>query len=224
MEDLINIALADDKYIYRIGFKREIKRYAKIRLLYEAEDGSDLIDILKKRVRPDIILMDLIMPKVNGIEATRYVRDNYPSILVAGISENGNNPYVDDFIEAGGNAFLSKENLHIDLNYALSELLLKGYYFNNYFPQDHVSEILNLTGKKLFFRDGKRFTDKEILVMHWLSKHYTTNEIAEELKISRESIKKYKSSILSKIQASSDTEIMAYAMRHGYSQEITSNT
>lgn len=213
MNEPISIALADDNYIYRVGFKRELKRIeANIKLLFEAENGEDLINKLKSQ-RPDVVLTDMLMPRMDGVDATRIIKKEYPSLMVVGLSEMYDNPYLTDFIEAGGNSYLSKESLHVDFVKALKDLMHTGYHFNNAFSKEAVESVLNKNGKKLILRDGKRFSEKEVMVMRLISQHKTINRMAEELNMSVESIKKYKASLHNKLQVKKDSEIMAYAIK-----------
>jgi DNA-binding NarL/FixJ family response regulator len=216
MNEPISIALADDNYIYRVGFKRELKKIeANIKLIFEAENGEDLIEKLKSQ-RPDIVLTDMLMPRMDGVDATRIIKKEYPTLLVVGLSEMHTNPYVDDFIEAGGNSYLSKESLHVDFLNAVEDLITTGYHFNTTFTKEKVESVLTKLGKKLILRDGKRFSEKEVLVMRLISQHKTINRMAEELNMSVESIKKYKASLHNKLKVKKDSEIMAYAIKMGY--------
>ncbi len=216
MNEPISIALADDNYIYRVGFKREIKKLeANIKLIFEAEDGRDLVDKLRTQ-RPDVVLVDMVMPRMDGVDATRIIKKEYPSLLVVGLSEMQDNPYVNDFIEAGGNSYLSKESLHVDFITAMEDLLTTGYHFNTSYSRNKVEDILGKMGKKLILRDGKRFSEKEVMVMRLISQHKTINRMAEELNMSVESIKKYKASLHNKLKVKKDSEIMAYAIKMGY--------
>lgn len=211
----IVIALADDNYIYRLGIKRELKKYPQVRLLFEAENGEELIDKLKIQ-RPHIVLTDILMPIMDGVDATRIIKKLYPTQLVAGLSEVHDNPYIADFIEAGGNAYFTKESLHVNFIESLLELMNTGYYFTNTFTREGVEATLAKQGKALKFRDGKRFSEKEVLVMRLISQHKTINSIAEELNLSVDSIKKYKASLHHKLHTKMDSEIMAYAIKVGY--------
>lgn len=211
----IVIALADDNYIYRVGMKRELKKYPQIRLLFEADNGQDLLDKLKQQ-RPHIVLTDILMPLMNGVEVTAAIKKLYPTLLVAGLSEVHDNPFVPDFIAAGGNAYFTKESIHVNFVESLYELLHKGYCFNENFKREDVEAALHHQGKALKFRDGKRFTEKEILVMRLISQHKTITGIAEDLNLSIDSIKKYKAGIHAKLGTKMDSEIMAYAVKVGF--------
>lgn len=220
MKEPISIALADDNYIYRIGFKRELKKWPHVRLIFEAEDGEELIRKLKLQ-RPDVVLTDIAMPKIDGIEATSIIKKEFPALLVAGLSELSHVDYITDFTLAGGNAFLSKKHLHINFEQILDDLIHTGFHFNNIFDKDSVEKVLRDNGKKLHLRDGKRFTEKEIMVMRHISKHKTLSKIADELNVSVDSIKKYKASVHHKINSKMDSEIMAYAIKMGYAEDIS---
>ena len=105
---LFKVILVDDHKIIREGLRALLEKEGNIEIIGEAEDGTIALQMLKKSV-PDIIVMDISMPKLNGIEATRQIKHDYPDIRIIALSMHRDNLYISNMLEAGASAFLLKD-------------------------------------------------------------------------------------------------------------------
>ena len=131
MSELIKIVLADDEELFRKGLLFLLQREANIEVLYEASNGQELVDYLKDcKEYPNIILMDLKMPFLNGVEATKLIHKEYSSINVIALTSYNTESFIANMINVGASSYLVKSASPQEMLNTIKEVSEKGFYYN----------------------------------------------------------------------------------------------
>lgn len=137
----ITVAIADDYKVFREGLKAILSADENIVILFEADNGAELLDTLQTQ-SPDIILMDLKMPVMGGIEATKEVRKKYPHIKVLVISMYEDEKFITHLVKNGANGYLLKNTEPEDIRHAIYSLTENGYYFNEPIENELLRDLI----------------------------------------------------------------------------------
>src|SRR5207253_5878890 len=127
----IRVAIADDHKIFRKGVILSLRHYSNLKFVLEAENGQQLLEGIEE-AKPDVILMDLRMPVKDGIETTKYISLHYPHIFVLVLTMHEEEKFVLHLMENGANGYLLKSTDPAEIKKAISEVIEKGYYLNNF--------------------------------------------------------------------------------------------
>lgn len=199
------IAIVDDHRILRDGIKALLKEMSNVELVGEASNGIEFLNLIKG-VALDLVLMDINMPKMNGIEATREALKILPELKVLVLSMHDDAAYYDSMIQIGVHGFLLKESNYNELQKAI-ESVMDG---NPYFSQDLLLKLLK--NKKSSSQVVINDREKELLTL--ICKGLSTSEIAEKLFLSVSSIEKLRSDLLVKTNSNNSTALAVYAIKH----------
>ncbi len=205
----IRIVIVDDHAMLRRGLQVFLMSYADLELVGEAGNGKEGLAVCAEK-RPDIVLMDLLMPIMDGITATRLIRQDFPDIQVIALTSFGEEGLIRDVIEAGAISYLFKKILADDLADAI-RAARQG--ISTYAPE--VTEILIKSSNKphsLF----ANLTPREREVLGLMVKGKGNNEIADELMIELSTAKSHVGAILAKLGVSSRTEVIALAIEDSF--------
>jgi len=213
----IKILLADDHAILRDGLKVLLQTDKVFKILGEAGDGQEVVELVKKLL-PDIVILDINMPKLNGIEAARAIRkfDKKVRILILTMHEQEN--YIVDAISSGINGYIFKMSDTEEFLFALKELAAGRDYFS-----DKVSKIvvkgIQSKAQKTDDLDKVHITTREKEILKLLAKGLTSQEIAETLFISYFTVGQHRKNILEKLGLKNTAELVFYAVREGLVDE-----
>lgn len=175
----IKIAIADDYPVFRDGLKAILSSDEQIEIMLEADNGADLLEKLT-RLSPDIILMDLKMPVMGGMEATRLVRQKYPHIKVLVISMYEDELFITHLVKTGANGYLLKNAEPEDIRKAIYAVTENGYYFNEPIAKELLRELITSNNLLPTFNPGIELTDSEKEVLIKLSLHPGDQSITSE--------------------------------------------
>ena len=213
MKKPIHIAIVDDHVIMRQGLISLLAEYEEINILFDANNGKELMDNLKSS-KPDIVLLDIAMPIMNGKEALEKIQLKYPKIKVIMMSEYFHDEHIIEFIKAGACAFLPK-NCNIDkLLDAFNHVYEHGYYYDN-----RISAVLASMLKKTPL-DTKvvadtEFTKQEIKIIKLVCLKKSNVEIADELHVSVRTIESHRYNISKKTNTTNTMDLIEHAERNG---------
>jgi len=203
---MINIILVDDHSIFRESLKRLLMAEKIGNVIAEARNGKEFLEIIENTL-PDLVLMDIAMPIMDGVEATRRAIDKHPGLQIIALSMFGDEKYYQKMIEAGAKGFVLK-NADIDeLENAISEVISGGNWFSN--------ELL----RKVIFSMSKNnvnelLSSREHEVLRFICKGYSNEQIAQELNLSFDTIKWHRSNILSKTGCKNTASLIMYSIRN----------
>ena len=214
MPDLIKVIICDDQDIVREGLKTILEADEEIKIIATAEDGEDLFRKIDSTGVPDLVLMDLKMPVMNGIQATRQLRSRYPKTKVLILTTYDDDQWVMDAIRAGASGYMLKDTPRIDLIDAV-----KGTLLGQTFVDPSVA------GKMLAMAAGTmprpvesstpdiRPREKQILVL--IARGLSNADIAAELYLSEGTVRNYASALFSRIGVADRTQAAIAALRYG---------
>ncbi|MDA3952602.1 MAG: response regulator transcription factor [Bacteroidales bacterium] len=208
MKEKIKIFLVDDHTLFREGLVFLLSDSNFISEIYEAENGKEL---LKKilNVKPDIILMDIEMPEMNGIEATREVLKLYPETKIIALSMYANENYYSEMIDAGARGFLLKNSKFEDVQKAINEV----HQGKNYFSPEILDAIIKSLNKKNK-KQNTDLTEREIEILYNICKGLSNQAIADILYISKRTVDKHRENILFKTQSKNTAGLVIYAIKN----------
>lgn len=206
---LIRVALVDDQPLFRAGISSLLKEYDNIQVVLEASNGKELMDRIK-RPKPHVILLDIEMPEMNGIETTRELKEKYPEIKVIILTMHNEEEFIFDLMTKGAHGFLPKDKSVEELVAAIYSVMEKGKYYN-----DEVMEIL-VKGSKGLVKDLKMnsLTEREVEIIKMICKQKTNKEIGESMGVSMRTIENHRTTILLKTNTKNVAGIVMYALKH----------
>jgi DNA-binding NarL/FixJ family response regulator len=208
MEKKTKVFIVEDHAIFREGLKRVISEMDNVELIGEAENGAMFLEMLKK-VSPDVVLMDIQMPVMDGIEATDRAIKHDPSLKILVISMFGEEEYVYSMVEKGVAGFILKTSGILDLERAIKKVSDGQQYYSE--------EIMGLLVKKFRSIDTIEkitFTDKEKEVLRMLCKGFSNNDIADKLFMSVRTVEGYRNKLLQKTGSANVINLVIYALKN----------
>jgi len=211
----LQIMIVEDQHIFRKGLIMLLKEIRGVNIFGEASNGEEFLTMIEKE-RPDIVFMDIQMPVMNGIEATKKALDLYPSLKIVAISMFGDEEYLVSMIEAGVKGFLLKTVEEYELNKAIDLVADNKNYFSD--------ELLPVLTNSLVNRKTKpeandselkeELTKREIEVLNLICKGYTIKEIADQLFISQRTVDGHKANLFRKTGVDSSVKLVTFAIRN----------
>jgi len=210
----IRILLADDHNILRDGMRLLLERQAGFSVIGEAADGREVVQLAKDQ-SPDVVVMDIAMPNMNGIEATRRIVERRPEIGVVILSMHYDESYVIRSLKAGARAYLLKDAVKTELIAAIQAVVQGRSYFS---PK--ISRILQEDYVEALDRRGvedsyELLTDREREILQLIAEGGTNKEIASALNVSSYTVDTHRTHILQKLNLHSVPELILYAVRKG---------
>jgi DNA-binding NarL/FixJ family response regulator len=207
----IRVMLADDHTIFREGLRALLEEESDIEVVGESSDGAELLEMLA-RLTPDVIVMDIGMPEVSGLEATRRIRSAHSGIRVLILSMSAHPDDVDQAIAAGVNGYLVKETAANDLLHAI-----RGVMIGNAFFSPSIAKILLATRQSPAMRPpAPHLTSREREILTLIAASKTNRDIALILSISPKTVDKHRGQIMSKLDIHDIAGLTRYAMVNGF--------
>ena len=196
----IKIILADDHELYRDGFSAMIKKEIDIELIGEAKDGEELVKIARL-LKPDIVVTDILMPVVNGIDATKILINEFPHVGFIALSMSNQDNLIIQMMEAGAQGYLLK-NAHKNEIVSAIKAVYKG---DSYYCKSTTTELTKLLTENNYSSekqtDKALFSQKELAIIRLICKERSSQQIADELKHSIRTIDSYRKNILKKMKS-----------------------
>jgi DNA-binding NarL/FixJ family response regulator len=211
----ITVVLADDHMIVREGFRRLLEVEADLVVIGEAETGRQAVQLTTK-LRPAVVVMDIAMPLLNGLEATRQIRKAVPESKVLILSAHSDDAYIEQAIESGASGFLLKHSPAHVLSHAIRDVQ-KG---KTVFSASIVRRLHNRDQKSLH-RGGQlkkkiaRLSSRELEVLQLIAEGYANKQAAAELGISIKTVEKHRQNLVSKLNIHDTAGLTRYAIGAG---------
>ncbi|MDV2684300.1 response regulator transcription factor [Alkalihalophilus lindianensis] len=226
-EKKISIVLIDDHQLFREGVKRILAMEPGFEIVADGEDGSEAMGLVEEH-RPDVILMDINMPKVNGVEATRELVKTYPNVRVLILSIHDDETYVTHVLKTGASGYLLKEMDAGALIEAVKVVASGGSYIHPKVTHNLIKEYRRLATEDDKYEESIGFreveyrkplhilTRRECEVLQLMTDGQSNRAIGESLYISEKTVKNHVSNILQKMSVNDRTQAVVEAIKKGY--------
>jgi len=205
--DQILIAIVDDHTLFRSGVAGLMSEFAELQVVFEAGNGQHLQQMLPKHPLPQVILMDINMPVMDGYDSTRWVKENYPQIKVLALSMFEDDKAVIKMIKCGASGYVLKESKPKELLEAIKTIHTKGVYINELVSGKLIRSVMedeNVPG----------FTKKELEFLKLCCSELTYKEIADKMYVSPRTVDNYREALFMKLNLKSRTGLVLYAIQN----------
>ncbi|GAB7088877.1 MULTISPECIES: response regulator transcription factor [Marinifilum] len=203
------VIIVDDHKMFRSGLRFLLSNIPNITVIGEASNGKEFLKMAENETI-DIALMDINMPEMNGIEATRIAMEKYPDLKVIVLSMHGEEEYYDQMLDAGVKGFLLK-NSDADELIAAIEAVIAG---KSYFSQELLVDILDQKRLQKLRTDTVKLSTRELEVLKLICDGFSNAEIAEHLFISHRTVDRHRANLLSKTGCKNSTSLVMYAVKN----------
>ncbi len=210
------IALADDHVLVRQGFKRILEGVGDLEVIGEANDGIELLNLLNQ-VTPDMVILDIFMPNLRGIEAIHEIKKVHPGVKVLILTMHKDKEYLYLSLSAGAKGYLLKEDADKELFSAIEKVRQGKTYISPYFSEEVVDDLVQVgrgDTKTIFETDPLTPREREVLKL--IAEGKSSKEIANLLFISVSTVNNHRASIMEKLSLNKATDLVKYAIRKGY--------
>jgi DNA-binding NarL/FixJ family response regulator len=208
----IKVLVVDDHQLFREGIVNLLFSAENIEVVAQAEDGIDAIE-KAKHYKPDVVLLDITMPRMNGIETTKKLKSLMPKIKIVSLSMHSEKQYVKGVLEAGADGYLLKNCTNRQLTEAIQSVYDGKKYLSEDITGMVISGYLDPSGSETTEYENLSVREKEIF--HLFAEGKSTREISELLFISVKTVNTHKQNILEKLDLKSNTELVKYALKNG---------
>ena len=205
------IIIVDDHHLFRNGLKLLLNGIENFKVISEAENGIELLEILSKNGIPDVILLDIEMPKMNGIETAEKVLELYPEAKIIVLSMYGDEEYYYKMINIGAKGFLLKNSNINDVESAIVSICNGGNYFSAELLLNTIKNIKKINKQA---ETDSVLSEREIEILIDICKGLSNQEIANKLFISKRTVDKHRANILEKTNSKNTANLIMYSIKN----------
>ena len=214
MADKIRILLVDDHAILRAGLRAILNAEADIEVVDEAGDGKEAVAKAEK-LRPDVALMDISMPVMDGLEATSRIQQSCPEVKVLVLTVHDNEEYLFQVLEAGGSGYVVKKSADTELISAIRAVYRGEAFLSPLATKMVIGRYLHAVGLGEEKQNYDELTSREKEVLKLITEGYTNQEVADRLIISVKTVESHRAHILDKLELHTRADLVKYARTHG---------
>ena len=213
--NLIKIAIADDHKIFRDGIKMALAGKDDLKMLWEAEDGKDLMHKVAIK-KPDVLLMDIRMPEIDGINAIEMLRKEYEDIKIIVLTMYDDQQMISKMMEMGANAYLTKTTDPEEIYEAILTCMNDDFYFNSLVNNAVMGKLIQKKNVRQHYGNivPVNFNEKEIKILQLLAQDKTTDEISKIIFLSPRTIETIRQNMKTKVGAKTIAGLIMYGMRN----------
>ena len=209
------VVLADDHAMFRQGIKRILRDAEALEVVGEARDGLELLEVSRK-TNPDMVILDISMPNLRGLEATREIKMIFPKVKVLILTMHSDKEYVYGAISAGAEGYLLKEDADTELFEAVETIRQGGRYISPILSGELTHELIHFHHKGQSASTGNLLTVREKEVLKLIAEGKSHKEIAALLFISIRTVDHHRANIMTKLNIKDTANLTKYAIRRGY--------
>ena len=217
MEDQINLILADDHALFRQGIRLLLQNKPNMHVVAEASNGQELMSLVPHH-RPDVVLMDLKMPQIDGLEATEWLRKAWPEVKIIVLSMISSEQMVVHLMERGVHGYLLKDVQAEELFEAIEHVVTKGVYLNARVSEALLKGVKHRHRAKPTLAHGVTLTEREQEVLELICEGLTSTEIGEKLFISPRTAEGHRKKLIAKFEVRNTAALVVKAIKDGWVQ------
>lgn len=211
---MANIALVDDHALLRNGLSSLVKNLGHSVVL-EAHNGKDFIDKLNGGILPDVVLMDINMPEMDGYDTTQWLKTNHSQILVMALSMYDTEGAILRMMKCGAKGYILKDSDPAELKEALESLFTRGYYYSDLVNDKIVGVLNNLKGNSTEIKSLVQLSEKETEFLKYVCTELTYKDIAEKMHMSPRTIENYRDILFERLEVRSRIGLAMFAIKNG---------
>lgn len=209
------IAVADDHKLLRNGLANLIKSFDQYEFLFEADNGSDFLDKINSIALPDIALMDINMPKMDGYQTTQWLKKNQPQVKVLALSMYDNEESIIRMMRCGAKGYILKDIELNEFKNALDALANKGFYYSEMVTNKLIHAVNNLDESEQNIKSLILLNEREIEFLKLICTEKTYKEIADAMYLSPRTIDGYRDDLFDKLHVKTRVGLVIYAIKNG---------
>jgi two-component system response regulator NreC len=209
----VRVLLAEDHTIVRKGLRSLLEGGPGMAVVGEAEDGREAVR-MAEQLRPDVVLMDLSMPGLNGLEATRQIKSRVPEVKVLVLTRHANEEYVFQILRAGASGYVVKKAAPDELASAIWAVYRGDSYLSPAISKTVIEAYIE-HAERMVESTYDRLTDREREVLQLIAEGHSSREIAERLCISEKTVRTHRANLMGKLDLHSTAELTQYAIHKG---------
>lgn len=212
--DPLRILLADDHVTVRHGLKLLIDSQPDMEVVAEASDGSTAVQRARDS-KPDVIVMDISMPEMNGLAATRKLKQLQPDVAIVTLTRHADDAYLQELLRAGVSGYVLKQSPPTELLHAIRAAAAGGQYLDSTLTSRVTARFLAKDGKKPS-KSSATLSDREAEVLRQIASGYSNKEIAARLALSVKTVEAHKANAMRKLDLNGRIDIVKYAILQGW--------
>lgn len=206
------VTLIDDHELIRQGLSSLISSFPNFRVLFEAGSGRDFISKLKPSALPDLVLMDVTMPDMDGFETCNWLRVNHPSVKVIALSVMDDEDGIIRMLKSGAKGYLLKNTNPAELLTAMESVIDRGYHFND-LVSNRVIKAINNSGRPEYEKSEIHLTEREITFLKLACTERSYKEIGTEMNVSSRTVETFRDNLFAKLELKTRIGLVLYAIK-----------
>lgn len=206
------VTLIDDHELIRQGLSSLISSFPNFRVLFEAGSGRDFISKLKPSALPDLVLMDVTMPDMDGFETCNWLRVNHPSVKVIALSVMDDEDAIIRMLKSGAKGYLLKNTNPAELLTAMESVIDRGYHFND-LVSNRVIKAINNSGRPEYEKSEIHLTEREITFLKLACTERSYKEIGTEMNVSSRTVETFRDNLFAKLELKTRIGLVLYAIK-----------
>ena len=215
----VKVIIADDHKFFRDGLEIGLKRIPSVRKITHAANGKEVLRILKEE-RHDIVFMDIEMPLLNGMDATKEITKKYPNVKVIALSMHHDRRHILDMFYCGAVGYIIKDTDRYEIEKAIIAVMAGNHYYSSGASNELLQKLIHKQRGTEAVKKKGLFTEREEVILRLIGKEFTTKEISEELFLTVKAIEFHRSELLRKTDSKNVTGLVKFAIKYGYCDEL----
>lgn len=212
-QEQIKVAIADDHKIFRDGIRMALSGKELLKVIWEAEDGKDLMHKIKLKL-PDVLLMDIRMPEIDGVNAISMLRKEYDNVKIIVLTMYDDQEMISKMMEMGANAYLTKTSDPEEIYNAILTCMSDEFYFNDLVNKAVLMKLQIKKSGKQFSSQKVHFNEKELKILKLLADDMTTEEISKEVFLSPRTIETIRQNMKTKAGVKTIGGLVMFGIKH----------